>query len=329
MANLATAYVQIIPSARGMESNLTNLLNGKMPSAGKSAGNVLGSSIVSAVKKVILSAGLAKFFKEYPERSFDVGICEENACVLCSSLAVGGLKPYYAIYSTFLQRAFDEIVHDVCAQDLPVTFCIDRAGITGPDGDTHQGVFDLSYLSLIPNLAIATPKDTAELQKLLQFSEQYAHPLAIRYPRAGSVIFPADDRPITLGSWEYLHQENSKLTILACGERCLLLAMEILRNLKKEGLTFDVVNARFIKPLDKKILQNLKSEYIVTMEDNVEIGGFGSLVTSALSAMDSTCKIKCFAYKDTFIPQGSVGDLQREYGVDQEEIQRYIKRVLQ
>ena len=283
--------------------------------------------VVSAAMKEAL--GLETFFAKYPERAFDVGICEENASVLCASMAAGGIKPYYAIYSTFLQRAFDEIVHDVCAQDLPVTFCIDRAGITGPDGETHQGVFDLSYLSLIPNLAIASPKDTEELQKLLQFSEQYPHPLAIRYPRAGSVIFPTDDTPITLGSWEYLHQENSKLTILACGERCLLLAMDILRNLKKEGLAFDVVNARFMKPLDKNLLQNLKSEYIVTMEDNVEIGGFGSFVTSALLAMNCTCKIKCFAYKDAFIPQGNVEELQREYGVDQEEIQRYIKRVLQ
>lgn len=283
-------------------------------------------TVVSAAMKEAL--GLTRFFKNYPDRAFDVGICEENASVLCASMAAGGLKPYYAIYSTFLQRAFDEIIHDVCAQDLPVTFCIDRAGISGPDGETHQGVFDLSYLSLIPNLTIASPKDTLELEKLLEFSASYAHPLAIRYPRAGRVIFPSNNEEIELGKWEYLHASNAKVTILATGERCLLLAMEVLQDLQKEGLDCAVVNARFVKPLDMQLLEELKCTDVVTLEDNVAIGGFGSLVTKALQVLDKPCKIKTFGYLDSFIPQGSVEELQKEYGLDSKEIKEYIKRIL-
>lgn len=156
------------------------------------------------------SLGLDKFFALYPERAFDVGICEENASVLCAAMASAGVKPYYAIYSTFLQRAFDEIIHDVCAQDLPVTFCVDRAGISGSDGETHQGVFDLSYLSMIPGLTVAVPKDTEEFKAFLKFSASYAHPLAIRYPRSGKIVFPASEEPIRAGKWEYIHKSEKK-----------------------------------------------------------------------------------------------------------------------
>lgn len=283
-------------------------------------------TVVSAAMKEAL--GLSAFFENYPNRAFDVGICEENASVLCASMAAGGLKPYYAIYSTFLQRAFDEIVHDICAQDLPVTFCIDRAGISGADGETHQGVFDLSYLSMIPNLAILAPKDTEELKKALEFSAEYAHPLAIRYPRSGRVVFEGDNQPIRLGKWEYLHKSNQKLTVLAAGERCLILAMQVRKELQKEGLDFSVVNARFIKPLDRELLENLQSEHIVTIEDNVFLGGFGSMVNGALIESGKPYKIKNFAYKDAFIPQGSVLELQKEYGVDGEEMKAYIRSVL-
>ena len=283
-------------------------------------------TVVSAAMKEAL--GLSAFFEHYPNRAFDVGICEENASVLCASMAAGGLKPYYAIYSTFLQRAFDEIVHDICAQDLPVTFCIDRAGISGADGETHQGVFDLSYLSMIPNLAILAPKDTEELKKALEFSAEYTHPLAIRYPRSGRVVFEGDNQPIRLGKWEYLHKSNQKLTVLAAGERCLILAMQVLKELQKEGLDFSVVNARFIKPLDYEMLENLQSEHIVTLEDNVFLGGFGSMVNGALLQSEKPYKIRNFAYKDEFIPQGNVAELQGEYGVSGEEIEAYIRSVL-
>ena len=283
-------------------------------------------TVVSAAMKEAL--GLSDFFVQYPERAFDVGICEENASVLCASMAAGGLKPYYAIYSTFLQRAFDEIIHDVCAQDMPVTFCIDRAGISGADGETHQGVFDLSYLSLIPNLAIAVPKDTEELAKMLEFSATYPHPLAIRYPRAGRVLFEGDNTHIEVGKWEYLHKSNGKVTVLATGERCLVIAMKILQNLQKEGMDFDVVNARFVKPLDEELLNGLESEHVITLEDNVFLGGFGSMVCGALVNRGKACKIKNFAYKDEFIPQGGIAELQGKFGVNCQEIESYIKRIL-
>ncbi len=288
-------------------------------------------TVVSAAMKEAL--GLSEFFRKYPERAFDVGICEENAAVLCSSMAVGGLKPYYTIYSTFLQRAFDEIIHDVCAQDLAVTFCIDRAGISGADGETHQGVFDLSYLSLIPNLTIAVPKDTEELKRMLIFSATHNHPLAIRYPRAGKVLFDSDaeNETITVGKWEYLHranQENSKLTVLATGERCLIIAMRILKNLQAQGLDFDIVNARFVKPLDVELLRNLKSTHLITLEDNVFHGGFGSMIDGEMIKQGKNIHIRNFAYRDEFILQGSILALQREYGVDCQEIQYYIQEIL-
>ncbi len=283
-------------------------------------------TVVSAAMKE--SLGLKEFFNRFEERAFDVGICEENAAVLCSSMAAGGLKPYYAIYSTFLQRAFDEIIHDVCAQDLPVTFCIDRAGISGSDGETHQGVFDLSYLSLIPNLTILAPKDTEEMKAALEWSVEYEHPLAIRYPRAGKVIFGEKSQKIKPYTWEYLHRGDGKLTVLAVGERCLILAMKILKNLEKQGLSFDVVNARFVKPLDFALLKALESTHIVTIEDNVLSGGFGSMVNGALNDLQKTCTIKNFAYKDEFIPQGSVSQLQALYGVNEEEIEKYVSDVL-
>lgn len=286
-------------------------------------------TVVSAAMKEAL--GLSEFFEKYPERAFDVGICEENASVLCASMAAGGLKPYYAIYSTFLQRAFDEIIHDVCAQDMPVTFCIDRAGISGADGETHQGVFDLSYLSLIPNLTIAVPKDTEELKAMLAFSATYPHPLAIRYPRAGKVVFSSDE-PLEVGKWEYLYRENAeknaKVTVVATGERSLIITMKVLQSLKKTGKTFDVVNARFVKPLDNGFLQNLTSEYLVTVEDNVFFGGLGAMIDGEVMRMGKCCVVKNFAYRDEFIPQGKVCDLQSEYGVDCKEIERYLSEIL-
>lgn len=282
--------------------------------------------VVAAAMKEAL--GLSDFFEAYPQRALDVGICEENAAVLCASMAAGGLKPYYAIYSTFLQRSFDEIIHDVCGQDLPVTFCIDRAGISGSDGETHQGVFDLSYLSLIPNLAIIAPKDTEELKEALEFSLTYAHPLAIRYPRTGNVLFKCNGTPIRFGKWEYLHQSVTKVTVLAVGERCLRKAMEILEECNLEHLDFNVVNARFVKPLDESLLETLQGHCIVTLEDNVLKGGFGALVDQWIMQSGISCTVKNFAYDDCFIPHGGVEELQREYGLDQEEVARYIRSVL-
>ncbi len=315
------------PVGSPKEKEYSEVLGESLCALAKENANI---TVVSAAMKEAL--GLGEFFAQYPQRAFDVGICEENASVLCASMAAGGLKPYYAIYSTFLQRAFDEIIHDVCAQDLPVTFCIDRAGISGADGETHQGVFDLSYLSLIPNLTIAVPKDTEELKSLLAFSATYSHPLAIRYPRSGKVLFNCSRQPIQAGKWEYLHREktekDAKVTVIASGERCLIIAMKVLQNLQAEGKGFDIINARFVKPLDTQLLQNLQSEYVITMEDNVFLGGLGAMIDGELIKQGKRCIMKNFAYRDEFIPQGKVCDLQGQYGVNCVEIQRYIMEIL-
>ena len=312
------------PVGSPKEKEYSQVLGETLCSLAKKDENV---TVVSAAMKEAL--GLEEFFKLYPNRAFDVGICEENASVLCAAMATGGLKPYYAIYSTFLQRAFDEIIHDVCAQDLPVTFCIDRAGISGADGETHQGVFDLSYLSLIPNMTIAVPKDTDELKKMLEWSVAYSHPLAIRYPRAGKVLFDGEDKPIQVGKWEYLRKiENARASIIATGERSLIIAMKVAKNLKKQGLSCNVINARFVKPLDLDLLTNLQCEHIATIEDNVSLGGFGAMVGEAVLNMNKPCRVKSFAYRDEFIPQGSVSALQSEYGVNCIEIENYLLQVL-
>ena len=212
---------------------------------------------------------------------------------------------------------------------MPVTFCIDRAGISGADGETHQGVFDLSYLSLIPNLTIVSPKDTEELREMLRFSATYQHPLAIRYPRAGKVLFPSQEKAIELGKWEYLQKtEGARATILAAGERCLIIAMKVAQSLKAKGKEVDVVNARFVKPLDVALLENMQSENVITLEDNVFLGGFGSAVNGELIKLGKACKIKNFAYRDEFIPQGGIAQLQSEYGVNCEEIENYLTEVL-
>ncbi len=286
-------------------------------------------AVVSAAMKE--SLGLECFFEQFPERAFDVGICEENACVLCSSMATQGIKPYYAIYSTFLQRAYDELIHDVCAMDLPVVFCIDRAGISGADGETHQGVFDLSYLSMIPNLTVLCPKDTEEFKKALEFSVEFDHPLAIRYPRAGRILFESkEETTLFERKWEYLHKasEYSPVAVLATGERCLTIAMEVLKNVQAQGKDFHVINARFVKPLDLELLHSLTCKHILTIEDNVQIGGFGSAVNTAIMQSNKNCTVRNFAYKDEFIVQGSVSELQRKYGVDGTEIQAYIEGLL-
>ena len=276
--------------------------------------------VVAVTAAMTDALGLRPFFNQFPLRAFDVGICEENAAVLCAAMASGGLKPYYAIYSTFLQRAFDELIHDVCAQDLPVTFCIDRGGVSGADGETHQGVFDLSYLSMIPNMTVAVPKDGEELKEMLKFSLRYEHPLAIRYPRTAKNYF-GKKREIEVGTFEYLTDKtDGKLTVIACGERAISLAFAVR---EKTDIPFDIVNARFIKPLDEELLKNVQSSHVVTLEDNVRMGGLGDQINRFY--LNSGKKVRNFAYFDRFIPQGSVTELQQDYGLNAEEIAAYIK----
>lgn len=277
--------------------------------------------IVAVTAAMTSSLGLSEFFEKFPERAVDVGICEEHATILCSSMAAQGLKPYYAVYSTFLQRSFDEIVIDICAQNLPVTLCIDRAGISGADGETHQGVFDLSFLSFIPNLTIAVPKDVKEFGQMLEFSANFNAPLAIRYPRSGERIFKKHEE-IALGKWEKLC-EGQKYAIIACGERALAQSFAAVEKLAESGIKPTVINARFVKPIDSEMLGSLKEKYIITVEDNMLLGGLGSLVDEFYCSSGKI--IKNFAYGDKFIEHGGVAELMEENNVSSRAIIEYIK----
>ena len=281
--------------------------------------------VVAVTAAMTGSLGLSDFFREFPARSVDVGICEEHAAVFCAAMAAQGFKPYYAVYSTFLQRSFDEIILDICSQNLPVTLCIDRAGISGADGETHQGVFDLSYLSLIPNMAIAVPKDTNELEAMLDFSLGYNGPLAIRYPRACSHNFGGGGK-IELGKWEIMRRGDGKIAMLACGERAIARAIAAADDAERKcGVCPAVINARFVKPLDSAVLNSLSEESIITIEDNALIGGFGSLIAEYYS--ESKKRIKVFAYRDKFIEHGGVNELMDENGINVADILSYIENL--
>ena len=281
--------------------------------------------VVAVTAAMTGSLGLSDFFREFPARSLDVGICEEHAAVFCAAMAAQGFKPYYAVYSTFLQRSFDEIILDICSQNLPVTLCIDRAGISGADGETHQGVFDLSYLSLIPNMAIAVPKDTNELEAMLDFSLGYNGPLAIRYPRACSHNFGGGGK-IELGKWEIMRRGDGKIAMLACGERAIARAIAAADDAERKcGVCPAVINARFVKPLDSAVLNSLSEESIITIEDNALIGGFGSLIAEYYS--ESKKRIKVFAYRDKFIEHGGVNELMDENGMNVADILSYIENL--
>ena len=252
------------------------------------------SRIVAVTAAMTDSLGLRGFFERFPERAFDVGICEEHAAVLSASLVAAGMRPYYAIYSTFLQRAYDE------------------------DGETHQGVFDLSYLTPIPNLTIAVPKDISEFRAMLRMSVHMDGPLAIRYPREGSEGAELPENAIEIGKFEVLHSTTSDIVLLAAGERCLNIARRVLERAQNEGFDFTLVNARFVKPLDEGLLSSLNAHTVITIEDNVLIGGLGDAV--ARFYRDSGKKVISFGYPDVFIPHGAPYDLMREYGLDEERI---------
>lgn len=277
--------------------------------------------IVAVTAAMTPSLGLSQFFEKFPRRSIDVGICEEHATILCAALAAQGLKPYYAVYSTFLQRSFDEIIIDICSQNLPVTLCIDRAGISGDDGETHQGVFDLSFLNLIPNITVAVPKDSNELKKMIAASASFNAPLAIRYPKECKRVFESSS-DFELTKWEYLTHGNCGIAVLACGERAIDVALAANGRLGN-GLSVTVVNARCVKPLDKDFIENLNENIIVTVEDNQLLGGFGSSICSYF-ADNVKVRVKNFAYSDTFIPHGTVEELMDEFGLNCSEITKYI-----
>ena len=282
------------------------------------------------------SLGLRPFFERFPARAYDVGICEEHACVLAASLAAGGMHPYYAVYSTFLQRAYDEVLHDVCGQNLPVTFLVDRAGVTGADGETHQGVFDLSFLLPVPNLTVWTPKDLTEFRAMLRASGDFLRPLAIRYPRMGE---EGKGTPFD-GKFEVLHSTTSDIIVYAAGERCIKIARRVLERAQGVGMDFTLVNARTLKPLDREFLLSRPEKFVLTLEDNVLAGGFGDAVRRTVTEEEkgeishfvrndarSTLnrEVFSFGYGDNFIPHGEVESLMRRFGLSEEDIFAVIR----
>lgn len=269
--------------------------------------------------------GLKQFSQRYKNRFFDVGIAEEHATTLAAGMASAGLKPVFAVYSTFLQRAFDQIIHDVCIQKLPVVFALDRAGIVGEDGETHQGVFDISYLNMIPNLMVLAPKHLDELSLMLKWATNQDCPVAIRYPRGSDCcdeIKPLKD--IKCGKWEKII-DGEGTAIIAVGK--MVQHAIIARNeLIELGYNPSIINASFIKPMDLEMLKELVAQgyNIVTIEDNIINGGFGSYVLMALNKLGFKGKFKVLGFKDEFIPHGDVASLYRDAGLDPKGIKECI-----
>ncbi len=282
------------------------------------------SKIIAISAAMREGTGLEHFAKIYPDRFYDVGIAEQHAVTFAAGLSTTGLKPVVAVYSTFLQRAYDQIVHDVCLQNLHVVFAIDRAGIVGDDGPTHNGIFDLSYLRHIPNIAIMSPKDGEEFKVMLKLALDYHGPIAIRYPR-GYVQVPQGNRPLPvqfkIGEAEIM-REGKDVALLALGNM-VYPAMNVARRLEEEGIEAMVVNARFVKPLDRKLISSLATliPRIITIEENVLQGGFGSSVLEFLNSIDiPPILLRRLGIPDTFVEQGSPEELKNIYGIDEEGI---------
>lgn len=274
------------------------------------------------------STGLTPAINEFPDRVFDVGICEQHAVTLSAGLATQGLIPIAAIYSTFLQRAFDQLVHDVCAQNLPVVFALDRSGLVGEDGKTHQGAFDLSYLGCIPNMIVAAPKDENELQHLLYTAVNCRRPMAVRYPRGKGVGVPLDEelRGLPIGKGETL-RDGADLAIVAVGNM-VATALEAARVLSDKGIETNVINARFVKPLDSSLIVNasMRTRRVVTIEENALAGGFGSAVLGLLEEQGvHGVSVLRIGLPDGFIEHGSQQIVRAKYGLD---CQGIVSRVL-
>lgn len=271
--------------------------------------------------------GLTKFSRKFPERFFDVGIAEAHAVTSAAGMASAGLKPVVVVYSSFLQRGYDQVLHDVCIQDLPVLFCIDRAGLVGSDGETHQGIFDVSFLSLVPGMSIMAPKNLWELQSMLEFGVKFDGPLAIRYPRGqayrGLKEFEA---PVEYGKSEMLYEESG-IALFALGSM-VSTGEHVREKLKAEGYSCTLVNARFVKPMDTEMLDRLCENHrlIVTMEENVLRGGMGMCVTRYIQERCPDVRVIQVALPDAYVEHGNVSLLREMLGIDSDSVIRRIKR---
>jgi 1-deoxy-D-xylulose-5-phosphate synthase len=283
--------------------------------------------IVAITAAMASGTGLKDFQKVYPDRFFDVGIAEQHAVTLAAGLASQGLRPIVTIYSTFLQRAFDQILHDVALQNLPVIFAVDRAGLVGEDGPTHHGNFDLSYLRQIPNLTIMSPKDENELQHMLYTATKLNNPVALRYPRGCGLGVDIDTTLKSIKKAEIL-KSGKDITILAIGSM-VAEAMKAYYMLKKKGIKAEIINARFIKHIDKKtIIDSVKkTKTLITIEENITNAGFGSAVDELIAENNIQCKIRNIGLPDKFIEHGKISQLRQKYGLTAENIVKVAKRL--
>ena len=311
-----------VPLKKKMKANYTDIFSTVMMKLGQR-----NDKIVAITAAMPDGTGLKRFSHAYPDRFFDVGIAEQHAVTFAAGLAAGGLKPVVAIYSSFLQRAYDQILHDVCIQNLPVIFAIDRAGLVGSDGETHQGIFDLSYLSSIPNMHICAPKNKWELSDMMKFAAAFPAPIAIRYPRGEAYDGLAQFRaPVEYGKAEMIYEEEG-IALLAVGSM-VKTAEGVRERLKECGLSCTLVNARFVKPMDEDMVRYLSVTHrlIVTMEENVESGGFGERVRTFADEQELPGQILSITIPDEYVEHGNVELLKKEIGIDEETV---TKRILE
>ena len=305
-----------IPSKPHNKANYTDIFSTVMCKLGQRDEQVV--AITAAMPD---GTGLKRFRNMYPDRFFDVGIAEEHAVTFAAGLAAGGLKPIVAIYSSFLQRAYDQILHDVCLQNLPVVFAIDRAGLVGSDGETHQGIFDLSYLSSIPNMHIMAPKNKWELSDMMKFAVASNMPIALRYPRGEAFDELKDNRaPIELGKSEAIYEEEG-IILFAVGSM-VKVGLAVREQLKEMGYACSLTNARFVKPIDEDAVREAcgKHKLIVTMEENVLSGGYGEKVRNYVDSLDKSVPVLNIAIPDEYVEHGNVEVLKREIGIDEDSI---------
>ncbi len=313
-----------LPLKQKTKSNYTDVFSTVMCKQGDR-----NDKIVAITAAMPDGTGLKRFHNMYPDRFFDVGIAEEHAVTFAAGLAAGGLQPVVAIYSSFLQRAYDQILHDVCIQNLPVVFAIDRAGLVGSDGETHQGIFDLSYLSSIPNMHIMAPKNKWELSDMLKFAIDFQRPIALRYPRGEAFDGLREHRePIILGMGEWIYHEKD-IVLVAVGSM-VKTALAVREALQLKGYSCSIINARFVKPIDTEILNEAVKDHslIVTMEENVASGGFGEKVREYLDESGYQGSLLTISIPDEYVEHGNVDILREEVGIDAYSIQRRIEEVL-
>lgn len=309
-----------LPSKPRVKANYTDIFSTVMRKLGDR-----DEKVVAITAAMTDGTGLKRFHNMFPDRFFDVGIAEEHAVTFAAGLAAAGLKPIFAVYSSFLQRAYDQILHDVCIQNLPVVFAIDRAGLVGSDGETHQGIFDYTYLSGIPNMHICAPKNKWELSDMMKFAVALDAPIAVRYPRGTAYAGLAEHRaPIELGKAEWIAREGG-IALFAVGSM-VKTAEEVQKLLHEKGYKASIINARFIKPIDKEAVLSAceDHEMIVTMEENVQSGGFGEKVLDCLNDHEKRIKCVMAAIPDAYVEHGNVELLKKEIGLDAESITEKI-----